>query len=383
MSGKVIKITGGKKPSLALVGPISPWRGGIAQYTTQLHEALEKQTEVRTLSFKKMYPKLLYPGKSNVEPGMEGFRMPAVNYKLNIYSPLSWRKAANTIINSGCEVAILTWWTLIWQPGLAYMARRLRRHGVKVIFLCHNLFDHDAKGLKRKLSENLLSQADAYIVHATEEKAMLASIRPTAPVLQRILPVYGRFPEPIKKLKKRGRLELLFFGFIRPYKGLDVLVEALAKLRDEEIYLTVVGEAWGDVDALRQRLQGLGAPNIELRFEYVDEQEAANYFARADVVVLPYRSATGSAVLSLAYHYRKPVLATRVGGLPDGVIEGKTGWLVPPNNPKALASALTNISRKQAIALTRGIEVFCKNNSWEAFAEALLHFASNLDKTAL
>lgn len=247
-----------------------------------------------------------------------------------------------------------------------------------MVFLCHNLYDHDANGLKKRLSEMLLKQGDAYIVHVRGDKTVLETLKPGTPVLWRPHPIYGQFPEADKKLKKRGRLELLFFGFIRPYKGLDLLVEALAKLKDKSVFLTVVGEAWGNVDALQQQLTGMGAPNLELHLEYVSDKLAANYFTRADVVVLPYRSATGSGVLALAYHYDKPVLATQVGGLVDGVKEGKTGWLVEPNLPEALAATIAIISRKEVTSMRKDIQKFCKENSWGGMAASICALAQSL-----
>ena len=366
------------RPKLALVGPVLPYRGGIAQYTTQLHQALRQEAGVAVFSFKKLYPMFLYPGKSDKEPGMENHREPGVVYSLNIFSPFSWYGTARKIKKSGAKVAIITWWTLIWQPGLAYMAWVLKRKGVKAVFLCHNLYDHDTTTVK-SLSKFLLKRANAYIVHSSQEAAELAELKPAAPVLQRdILPVYDQFPAAGKKLAKRGRLELLFFGFVRTYKGLDVLVEALAKLNDTQVHLTVVGEAWGDVAALRGRLEAMGAPNVELKLEYVSEKEAANYFERADVVMLPYLSATGSAVLSLAYYYGKPVVATSVGGFRDAVKEGKTGWLIEPNSAEEIADVLGRVTREQAASMRPAIDRFCKDNSWAAMAEDVAAFCEKL-----
>lgn len=365
-------------PKVALIGPAAPYRGGIAQYTTELHKALSRYCNLYTFSFKRLYPPVLYPGRSDKEPGMEGYRLPTVDYTLDIYSPLSLRKTADEIVAARCEVAIISWWTLIWQPGCAYIARRLKKHGIKVVFLCHNLFDHDATGLKRQVSERLLTQADAFIVHSKEAESIIKSLKPTASVLTRLLPIYTQFPAPRKILNKRGRLELLFFGLVRPYKGLDDLMEALGQLKDSRVFLTVVGEAWDDAVELQKRWQDMNVPNLELHLEYVDDQTAANYFARADVVVLPYRSATGSAVLGLAYNYGKPVLATRVGGLPDGVIEGKTGWLTEPNSPVALAKSISNIGRKQLPRMESEIKILCQANSWEKMAEAVAKFLRDL-----
>jgi glycosyltransferase involved in cell wall biosynthesis len=317
----------------------------------------------------------LYPGGSDK---IGSHKEPGVHYLIDVYSPLSWRQAADQIIAAKCDVAILSWWTLFWQPGFAYIARRLKRRGVKIIFLCHNLSDHGSVGVKHRVSEALLKQADGYIVHAKEQAQTLAALKPLAPVLQRLHPIYNHFPPPTKVKQKRGRLEILFFGFIRPYKGLDSLVKAVALTADPKIYLTVVGEPWQNADVLRKQLTQMGAQNLELHLQYVDEQSAANYFARADAVALPYLSATGSGVVALAYHYKKPVLATKVGGLSDAIMQGKTGWLVKPGSPQKLANAINNIRREQAQAMAVNIERFNKNNSWQQMAEEIQKFATKL-----
>jgi len=374
MRGKSVSAAG-KRPKIALVGPVLPYRGGIAQYTTQLHQALRDRAELQTISFKRQYPQWLYPGATDKAPEADAATEADVRYALDIYNPLTWRKAADTIIRQGCDLVVLDWWTLIWQPGFAYIARRLRRHGIKTAFLCHNLFDHDAHGLKRKVSEYFLKQADAYIVQSSEQQAMLHEIKPDAELLLRIHPIYDRFPAAGKPLSKRGRLELLFFGFIRPYKGLDTLLAALGALQDREVHTTIVGEAWGDVEALKKQITDAGVPSLETKIEYVTDAQAADYFARADAVVLPYRSATGSGVVALAYHYGKPVIASAVGGLKDAVRDGKTGWLVPPEDPAALAAAIAKTTRQQAAACKPAIEAFCRENSWQAMAEAICNLA--------
>lgn len=363
------------RPKVALVGPTLPYRGGIAHYTTELQHALEQQAELQTISFKRQYPMWLYPGKTDKGFETEAGGEPGVNYLLDIYNPFTWRQAADQIARNGCDLAVFDWWTLIWQPGFAYMARRLRHHGVKTAFLCHNLFDHDAQGAKRKLSELFLKQADAYIVQSSEQIAQLRGIKPQAELLFHIHPINSSLSAQGKRLGKRGRLELLFFGFIRPYKGLDILLDSLSSLHDEGLFVTIVGEVWGDVEALRKRIDDAGIPNLETQLAYVSNEAAADYFERADAVVLPYRSATGSGVVALAYNYGKPVIASAVGGLKDAVVDGQTGWLVTPEDLLELAKAIQNLSRTQAEAMRPAIEDFCQKNSWESLATAICQLA--------
>lgn len=359
------------EPKVVLVGPIAPYRGGIAQYSNQLYKALQKISQVRAVSFSKQYPKWLYPSATDKE-GTGELKADGVDFSLNIYSPLSWRRTAKSIARQKPDLVIICWWTLIWQPAFAYMARYLRARGIKTYFLCHNLYDHSAKKPVASFSKGLLKQADGYIVHSEDQQAEIKQLKPSAEIIYRPHPIYNQFPAAKTHLAKRGRLELLFFGFIRPYKGLDILLKALAKTKDQDVYLTVAGEAWEDPAGLKKMIQELNIPNVEMILKYVDDETAAKYFDRADVVALPYRSATGSGVVSVAYHYLKPVLASEVGGLKDVVIDGQTGWLVKPNSAEAISQALSKISRSEAKNKTAGIKEFCRQNSWEKMAEAII-----------
>lgn len=366
------------KQKIALVGPTFPYRGGIAQYNTQLHHSLADICELTTLSFAKLYPKFLYPGATDIEHGAEGKKEPGVEYTIHVYKPWTLFRAAKAIEKSGAEVALLNWWTLIWQPGIAFLAWLLRKKGVKVVYICHNVFDHDGGGFKKKISKALLRFADGYIVHSTGDEKTLKSFYKKPILNTKVLPVYSQNTVRAKNITKRGRLELLFFGFIRPYKGLEDLVLALATLNDKKVYLTVAGEAWISAKELEEKIKSFGAPNIETRFEYVDEKEAARYFERADVVVLPYKQNTASAVAALAYNYKKPILATKVDGLSDAIMDGSTGWLVKPNSPDILAKKIGAITRKEAQSKNSGIEAFCKEHSWDALATQVANFAEEV-----
>jgi glycosyltransferase involved in cell wall biosynthesis len=177
---------------------------------------------------------------------------------------------------------------------------------------------------------------------------------------------------------------LLFFGFIRPYKGLDVLLDAVAALGRDDIYLTVVGEHWGDSTQLRVSVANV--PNIELHLRYMDDAEAAEYFARADFVVLPYLSATGSAVASVALHYNKPVIASATGGLIDVIIDGQTGMLVPPGDAPALAAAIASVDRTSALAMSTHVAAFKQSFGWASLCKQLMSLVdptTSLDKAAI
>jgi glycosyltransferase involved in cell wall biosynthesis len=171
---------------------------------------------------------------------------------------------------------------------------------------------------------------------------------------------------------------LLFFGFIRPYKGLDIVIDALGRLRDSNIHLTVVGEPWGSVEDLLKHVHASGAPNVELHLEYVDDATAAHFFCRADIVVLPYRAATPSAVAALAYHYERPVLATRVGGLEDTVEDGRTGFLIDPNAPDQLAERLQTIDRSRLKQMQPYVREYAARFTWRSLATAVAALADEI-----
>lgn len=360
-----------KRCRVALIGPVLPYRGGVSQYTTQLHRALAAQCELHTVSYVRQYPAWLYPGKSDREPGREGYREPGTEYLLDAVNPFTWHATVQHISAIGCELAVFDWWTLFWAPAIALMALALRRRGIRVAFICHNLFDHDAGRAKRALARCLLKPANAYLVHSNEQAATLRHAFPHKRVVVHAHPTYDQFPPPSTAMAKRGRLEILFFGFVRPYKGLDVLVQALAHLDDSSVYLTVVGEPWIRAEQLRARIAELHAPNVELHLDYVDDRSAANFFGRADLVALPYRSASGSGVLAMAFHYGCPVLATRTGAFPDIIEPGVNGFLVDPDSVDQLTGCIRKLTREYLSSLRTNVRAVKDTLSWQSLASAV------------
>lgn len=359
---------------MVVVGPVLPYRGGISQYNTLLLRACRiLRTETHFFSFSRQYPKWLYPGKSDREPESEGYAEPGTRYTIDSINPVTWWRTVRDILRLEPGLVVLHWWTWFWAPCFAFMIHMLRRRGVRVAFICHNLADHDAHGASAWISRRMIGMADAYLVHSSGHARELEARFPGRPVATHPIPVYGHYPPATGALPKRGRLELLFFGFIRPYKGLDVLLEALEVLADDKVHLTIVGEHWGDSASLVQRTTG--RPGIELKLGYMSDEEVAEHFARADFIMLPYTAATPSAVASVALHYDTPVIASRVAGLVDVVIEDSTGILVPPGDPAALAEALRLADRHKAAELQQGIARFKQRNSWETLYLALAGLA--------
>ncbi len=301
---------------IAVIGPLMPYRGGIAQYNTLLAGAFAEQgDDALFVSFSRQYPRWLYPGKGDIDLPNADNRVPRALYLIDSVNPVTWWKAAREIARQGVQVVAFNWWTVFWAPCFIAMTWLLRRRGIRTVLICHNLVDHEANGLKAAISRYFMGMASGYLVHSRGHADTLRHEHPGKQVESHPIPPYGHYPQPRGTLAQRGRLELLFFGFIRPYKGLDVLLEALDTAGDREVYLTVIGEHWGDSSELVRDYAD--HPNVELRLEYVDDAEAAEYFARADFIVLPYLTPTPSAVLALAHHYDVPVIASDVAGLDE------------------------------------------------------------------
>lgn len=360
-------------PRMALVGPVLPFRGGIAQHTTMLHRALRSKSQLLSISFKRQYPVWLFPGESDRDPAYEGHSEDGVDYCIDSLNPLTWRMAVKAIVAHRPQAVVIPWWTIYWAPCFYYLARAIRSSGIKLVFFCHNVVEHESASWKQWLSKKVLGQATSFVVHTREDEANLKALIPDASVTVNPHPIYEQFPQATGTLNRRAGVELLFFGFVRPYKGLDVLIDAMALLKGKDVFLSIVGEFWEGQEAIEERILEYGIEDqIELIPRYVDENETAEYFTRADVVVLPYRSATGSGVVPLAYHYNKPVIVTRVGGLPDVVVDGETGFVIPANDEKRLARTIGDLSSGDVSVMEENIRRYKKGFTWEGLSMKIL-----------
>jgi len=291
---------------IVIIGPTYPFRGGIAQHTTMIKRELEKEHDVLMISFKRQYPMWLYPGESDIDPAYEGHIEKNTEYLIDSINPRTWLKAIKKIDFFKAEVILIPWWSIYWAFCFGYISYKLKRKNNKVVFFCHNAVEHETAAWKSTLTKIVLKNASRFVVHTKEDASNLKQLIPKAQITVCPHPIYTHFPQPQKKLPRRKSLELLFYGFVRPYKGLDELIEAMALLKGQDIQLTIAGEFWKGEKETSQKIETLGLSNqIELRPRYHTSEETAELFTRADIVVLPYRSATGSGVIPIAYHYNR------------------------------------------------------------------------------
>ena len=361
------------RPRIALVGPLPPFRSGIAQHTLMLSKALFERSELLVISMIRQYPQWLFPGQSDVDAEGRRVEAPHVHYLIDSLNPLTWARAFDVLAGHRPQAVIISWWTVYWAPCFLYLARRLKRAGIPTQFLCHNVIDHEARGWKRALTKAVLRQADTFLVQSSGEEDCLRSLVPEARVAVHPHPIFTQYPEPARELPRRAAREFLFFGLVRPYKGLDILLHALALMSDRDVMLTVAGEFWQPVAPTLALIEDLGITlRVELIPKYVDAQDAADLFHRADAVIMPYRSATGSGVIGVAYRYGKPVIASRVSGLAELVEEGATGVLVAPESPQQLADALVAMTADRARAMAPEVAQYAAKLSWDSLAETTL-----------
>jgi len=316
---------------LSLLGPVFPYRGGIAHFTTLLAKKLmEAGHKVQVISFKKQYPGWLYPGASDKDHSPGRAQVDA-DYLLTPLNPFSWRKTVTAIVGFQPQQVILPWWVTFWGPAFGYLLKRLNRKGIPVSILIHNTLPHEAGPLDRFLAKRVLQQADRFIVMTEKEKARLLALLPgTREIDIAPLPIYHAFkPTPLARESLRQQMDLpanqpviLYFGIVRPYKGLGVLIDALKVIAEEgrEVHLLIVGEFWEDQAPYMDQIQKLGlSDRVHLYARYIPDDEVAGFFEVADLFVAPYIGGTQSAALKTALGFGLPVVVTDV--ITDAMID--------------------------------------------------------------
>jgi glycosyltransferase involved in cell wall biosynthesis len=352
-----------------IIGPVPPYRAGIAYCTMRLAQELGADV----VSFKRQFPKSLYPGSSDVDPTLPRFE--GARFLLDVVNPLTWLRTGLLLRREKPEAVIVVWWVWVWAlPYLAVLA--LLPKSTRVILQCHNIGDKEPAAWKRMLTNLMLRRGDVLVVHAkTEAEDAARRVPRTRRIVQTFLPVHelgGAVPsreEARRTLDLRGDVAL-FFGHVRPFKGLDIALRAW-RLLQSEVTLVVAGEAWWKGEGEYREL-AKGLANVRLDFRFIPDAEIATYFAATDVVLAPYRIEAQSGVALTAFHFARPVIATSVGGLPEIIEEGRNGSLVPPEDPAALARAVDAFfARGDRPAMELHAAASARRYSWEEYGALL------------
>ena len=363
---------------ICLIAPVPPFRGGIAKYCHSLAQELEKRHELLLLSYSRQYPTFLYGARPQLDLSSDrrGVRSEFQNASFDIDSvrPATWRNAAARIETFAPDVIILPWWVTYWTPLYAWLMRRFRQQGIRCLLLCINVYDHEDSPLKKLLTRYILRRGDLLIVHSEQEREELRKIAPSTPLRKQLLPIFSYPVPPLpRETEPRRTLNLLFFGFVRSYKGLDLLLRAVALVTEFDLHLSVVGEFWDGREEYLRQIRELGITDrVTVVDGYVTDDAMADSFGRADVVVLPYRASKTSGVIATAYGFGRPVLATDVGGFSEVVKDGYTGKLVEASDPRAMADGIRWFCNNREINFTENIASFvAEQMSWEALVKTI------------
>ncbi len=375
-----------------LVGTAYPFRGGLAAYNERLMQELGKMGhEVCIYTFTLQYPAFLFPGKTQIstDPPPENLRIVQV---LNSINPLNWLSLGNRLCREKPDLVICKFWLPFMGPAFGTVARRIKKNNhSRFIAIIDNIIPHEKRFGDRAFAKFFADACDGFVTMSRAVSEELKQFSNT-PFVQYIPhPIYDNFGEALPKSEARKFLGIeeneklvLFFGFIRKYKGLDLLLEAMAteSVRKLGVKLLIAGEYYGDkseYDAMITRL-GLQASVIQ-KPDFIANEEVKYYFSAADVVVQPYKTATQSGISQMAYHFEKPMIVTNVGGLPEMVPDSKCGYVTEVSSRAIAEAIVAYYSENKESEFIKEVRVEKKKYSWRNMAEGILSLYSDIQST--
>lgn len=379
---------------LAFLGPAPPLRGGIVTYYSLLARALEARGHsVFWASFRRQYPRFLFPGSA--QEGRTASWLDHPNRPRFVpWSPLSWWRTCGDLAAEAPQAVVIKYWLPFFAPGFWAVAWLLRRRtDIRVVYLLDNVIAHEKYPLAGFLTRGALRQGHGFIAQSEQVRRDLEQVLPGLDprrVVEAPHPTYDfGAPGRPRPTREQARQELglpldarvvLFFGFIKAYKGVMHLVDAAPLLKErygDGVRVLVVGDIYGDRQPYVDRIEASGASDIlRLVDGFVPDEQVEAYFVACDLVVLPYVSATQSGIVQIAYNYDRPVVTTNVGGLPEVVMNGRTGFLVPPADAPALAAAIARFfDEHRAAEFGEAVAQEKRKYSWDRMVDAIEELA--------
>lgn len=363
---------------IAYLSTFYPFRGGIAQFNARLLQALTKFANVQAFTFKRQYPKILFPGETQFVQTQDIAEIVESIQLLDTINPFSYFSTAKEIKKYNPDIVITKYWMPFFAPSLGTVLRQLKRKAFCISIL-DNVNPHERFPFARLLNKFFLNQNHSFIVMSDAVRKDLLQLKPDANFINVLHPLYDNFGAKVEKDKALTKLGLpkdkkilLFFGFIREYKGLDLLMESLAILPDD-YFLVVAGESYTSFDKYNELIDKLNLRNrIKLFVRYIGDDEVPLFFSSADVCVLPYKSATQSGIVGIAYHFDLPVIATRVGGLHEMIEPYGSGILVEKPEANLIANAITKFFAEPIEKFKKGIEKYKSKANWDYLASKII-----------
>ena len=371
---------------IAILSCFYPYRGGISQFNACLYGELSRNHDVKAFNFSRQYPEFLFPGKTQfVTEDDEAVPVESVSL-LDTANPFSYIRTYRAIREWNPDVLIVRYWMSYFGPSLGYITRRMKKH-CKVISILDNVVPHEPRFFDTPLTKYFLKGSTGCVTLCEAVSHDLLRLKPDAEYTVIQHPLYSHFGQKKERAEaesklglKPGKKNILFFGLIRKYKGLDILLEAFGKLSDE-YQLIVAGEPYGSFEPYQEIIDRLpDKERIVTELKYIKDSEVTDYFSAADLAVLPYRTATQSGISSVSYHFEVPMIVTDVGGLKETIGDRGTGIVVPEGTPEAIAKAIENYFRNPQTAeeCVKNIRSEKERLSWKGFTEKLTEFIGRL-----
>lgn len=376
--------------NIIIVGTAHPYRGGLAAFNERLALQFQKEGHhVEMYTFTLQYPGFLFPGKTQFtnDPAPAGI---TISRKINSCNPFNWIKVGNQIRNKKPDMVVFAYWMSFMAPCFGTIAKQIRKnHKTRCIGLIHNMIPHEPNVLDKYLPPYFVKQMDGF---TTLSHAVIKDIdqfdKHNKPKSWAPHPIYDHYGELIDKIEARKQLGLsadgkyvLFFGFIRDYKGLDLLIDAFGDLRlqDMGVRLLVAGEFYGDPQPYLNRIRSLDISDIViLHNDYIPDNKVNLYFRACDIVAQPYKTATQSGVTQVAFHFECPMLVTNVGGLPEIVPDGKIGYVVNPDSQDIADALVRYYKENKEEEFTAGVREEKLKYGWDRMTAAVLNSYSQI-----
>ncbi len=370
---------------IVIVSSAYPLRGGIAHFIGLLFSELKLVNDVNVITFKRQYPSIFFPGKTQTEEGENQNQIPS-EVLIDSINPINWVKIGKKLKRDSPDLIIFKYWMPFFAPCFGTILKIAKKNNhTKGLIICDNVFPHEKKPFDTSLTKYFFRSSDYFIVLSESVKRDLLELFPNAKYKLLPHPIYSNFGDAVSKSEAKKYLQLkderiiLFFGFIRDYKGLDVLLNAISYLRDLNIKLIVAGEFYTNKE---KYLNLINKNKIEdlviLKSDFIPTSEVKYYFSASDAVILPYRDATQSGIVQIAMNFNKPIIATDVGGLGEVIANDENGYIVEKENPEALANAIRRfyLENKEKI-FTQNLSKIANKYSWKYFTQGIMELVKS------
>jgi glycosyltransferase involved in cell wall biosynthesis len=370
---------------IAIVSCFYPYRGGIAQFNANLYAVLSREHTVKAFNFSRQYPSLLFPGKTQYVTDKDTALAIDSERVLDSANPFTYYSTAKKVVAFEPDVIILRYWHTYFAPSMGYIARYATKRGYKVITIADNIVPHETHWFDTFFTKWFLKQNTALVTLSEAVRDDLVRLHPTAKHMMKRHPLYNHFGEKMPAEQARQQLHmdsnkktLLFFGLIRDYKGLDLLLNAM-NLLDDSYQLVIAGECYGSFDSYQRQIDtNKNKQNIHLFQRYIDDSEVPMFFSAADVCVLPYKTATQSGIAAISYHFEVPLVITDTGGLKEMVETPHTGLVCESIDSESIARSIKQFFAEDKTTFIKGIQAERKALSWENFAQSLTEFIQSV-----